>query len=142
MISHFLYKDANMLLHCVLLELEAQLVARGKLPPHFCIQMDKGPENSNHTTLCMMAILVSRKVFKSVLITYSSNGHSHNDQDGVFAIIWEFIQDKNIFTPQQLIEFINTSLFHNNTTGQHCIYVDMVVDYAKFLEGCMADFTR
>lgn len=142
LVSHFLFKDANMLLHTLLLELEQQFSKRKQLPAHFCVQMDKGPENSNRVTIAMMAVLVARCVFKSILITFSSNGHSHNDQDGVFSVVFGYLIDQSIFTPQQLIDLINLSLSSNNSEGPHCHYVDMVVDFERFLDGCVVDFTR
>jgi hypothetical protein len=130
-----------MLIHSILLALEEQLQQRGELPPHLNLQMDKGPENSNHVVIAMLAYLVAIRVFRSILLTFSMNGHSHNDQDGIFGVIVSFLSKCSVYTPQELAELINVALYGNR--GASCAHhVPVVVDYEDLLKGCVADFTQ
>jgi hypothetical protein len=103
-------KDANVAVHCALLELRQYFLANGnRFPETWYHQMDGGPENANVTflgtiylhlyiyihnlylflNLGMIHYLVAKGLISKAVLSRLVSGHSHSDPDGVFGVIWQ-----------------------------------------------------
>lgn len=91
--------DSNLALHCMLLQLEMKL-CNGKLPDTIYLQIDGGSENANKYTLAVCELLVVRRLCKRVVLTRLPVGHTHENIDGKFALIWVEARNETILTPQ------------------------------------------
>ena len=97
-------------MYCLLSELKERL-KDGPLPPVLFIQIDGGPENSNVTMLALCELLVARGIIREkIVLCRLPVGHTHEDIDAVFALIWQRIKNGFVFTPQQYEVFILQAL--------------------------------
>jgi hypothetical protein len=71
-------------------------------PQPLFIQVDGGPENANTTFFAIIELLVARRIIKNkIYLTRLTVGHTHEDTDAVFALIWDTIKCTHALTPQQ-----------------------------------------
>jgi hypothetical protein len=97
-------------MYCLLSELEERL-AKEPFPPVLFIQIDGGPENANVTMLALCELLVARGIVREkIVLCRLPVGHTHEDIDAVFALIWQRIKNDFVFTPQQYKLFILQAL--------------------------------
>jgi hypothetical protein len=74
----------------------------GPLSPVLFIQIDGGPENANKTMLALCELLIARGIIREkIVLCRLPVGHTHEDIDAVFALIWERLKSDFVFTPQQ-----------------------------------------
>jgi hypothetical protein len=100
----------NLSITCLLKEIARRAAANnGTLPDVLFVQMDGGPENRNKTMLAFAAFLVSRRVFRKVVLTRLPVGHTHEDIDAVFSLIWTALMAKYCLTPSAFAEKIYES---------------------------------
>lgn len=83
--------DSNLALNCVLIETSRDR----RLTPTLYVQADKcGRENKNKFFLAFMALLVSRKLVKEVLVSFLMVGHTHEGEYPVseyrYPVIFSF----------------------------------------------------
>jgi hypothetical protein len=98
---------ANLGVYCLLADLERRLELDGYLPPTFFFQLDGGPENANTTFFAMIELLVAKRIIKNkIYVTRLPVGHTHEDIDAVFALIWDTIKCTHALTPQQYRQMI------------------------------------
>lgn len=95
---HNVIVDSNLAIHCMLMQLEQKLV-NGKLPHTIYLQIDGGSENANKYTLSICELLVIRRLCKKVVLTRLPVGHTHENIDGKFALIWVEARNETILTP-------------------------------------------
>lgn len=95
---HNVLVDANLAIHCMLLQLEEKLVNR-KLPHTVYLQIDGGSENANKYTLAICELLIVRRLCKKVVLTRLPVGHTHENIDAKFALIWVEARNETILTP-------------------------------------------
>jgi hypothetical protein len=48
----------------------------------------------------MCELLVARRLTRQVILSRLLVGHTHEDIDAIFAIIWQFLKNKKALTPQ------------------------------------------
>lgn len=131
-------KGANLTIFCVLKEIEKfRKEHNGAFPEEIFLQIDGGSENANKFVLAMMELLVAKRLVKKVWYTRLPTGHTHEDIDAVFALLWEWFKGKNILTPQQykdeLEEFFKESpSVHFRNLEVEDVFI--VPDYIKFLQ--------
>ena len=70
-------------------------------PTTLFVQVDGGPENSSKTFYAFMEYLVKEKIFNKIEVTRLPVGHTHEDIDAMFGVLWRHMQSKTIITPQQ-----------------------------------------
>ena len=101
----------NLAIQTWLLSLERHYYTHGKkLPPVLYHQIDGGPENANAEFLALCALLVACKLVKKVVLTRLPVGHTHEDIDGLFALIWRKLRDQYIITPSEFVGMIKHAL--------------------------------
>ena len=72
--------------------------------------MDGGSENNNETFYAICALLVACRVVKRVVISRLPVGHTHEDIDALFALIWRILRDEYVYTPSQFVRLIQLAL--------------------------------
>ena len=65
-----------------------------------CGQVDGGCENTAKAALAMCELLVARRLTRRVVLTRLLVGHTHEDIDAVFALIWECMKNMKVLTPE------------------------------------------
>jgi hypothetical protein len=82
-------KGANLTIYIILDRLEKFRTTHGKYPEVLYLQVDGGCENANSHVLSMLELLVVKRMCREVYFTRLPTGHTHEDIDAVFAVIWE-----------------------------------------------------
>lgn len=101
---HNVRKDSNLAIHCLLLQLERRMEENnGKLPDTIFIQIDGGPENANVAFLALCELLVVKRLTKRIFLTRLPVGHTHEDIDSKFGLLWYFIRCITILVPQVIL---------------------------------------
>lgn len=95
---HNIAVDSNLAIHCILLQLEQKL-RHGILPSTVYLQIDGGSENANKYTLAVCELLIIRRLCKKIVLTRLPVGHTHENIDGKFALIWVEARNETILTP-------------------------------------------
>ena len=70
-------------------------------PRHLFLQIDGGPENTSKTFYALCEYLVRMGVFDRVEAARLPVGHTHEDIDAMFGVLWRAAQGKTIISPQQ-----------------------------------------
>jgi hypothetical protein len=118
--------------HCVLLALEKVRREEGRVPDTVYYQIDGGPENTANAVFGIAELIVARGLVKLFVITRLPVGHTHEDIDSKFAVIWKRIRNKFVLTPVQYAREIEAALTTDKTPcNVHDIFI--VPDYASFI---------
>ena len=131
-------QGTNIAVHAWLMHLEREYVRRNNsLPDTLYYQIDGGPENANAIPITMAELLVHWGLTKKVVITRLPPGHTHEDIDGIFGVIWKYCWRKNILTPQQQKELTVEAFRDKIALGAIYDVVDIfaVPDYRKYFLG-------
>jgi hypothetical protein len=130
---------ANLAIHTWLLSLEEEMERRKAAgvpwPRTYYHQIDGGPENANDAMLAICVLLIHRGVFDKIILTRLPVGHTHEDIDGLFALIWKKLRDEYIITPSQFSDLIAYSLRKKARVVVNDVHA--VPDYVKLLDGCI-----
>jgi hypothetical protein len=129
-----LANDANLNIHCLLMHLESRIKRFGCLPPTIYIQVDGGSENANKYMLAICELLVSRRLTKEIFFTRLPVGHTHEDIDAKFGMLWKKLRTSHVLTPQGYAEKLK-EVYSNMSFELHDIY--MVANYKEFLESAI-----
>ena len=139
---HNISNGANLQIHTLLKSLEDVMRAEsGKLPDTVYIQIDGGSENTAKAVLAICELLIHKKLCKRIELTRLIPGHTHDDIDSKFAIIWRGIRGTHIFTHGQYECAIEKLLTKDN---MKCEVKDIlcIPDYVAYLEPHMGKFER
>jgi hypothetical protein len=129
-----LTNDANLNIHCLLMQLESRIARTGSLPDTIFIQVDGGSENANKYVLAICELLIHKRLTKNIYFTRLPVGHTHEDIDAKFGMLWKKIRNWHVLTPQSYAEKLH-DVFDGNAKCPfelHDIFV--VPDYKSFLE--------
>ena len=100
-------KGANQTIYCILSQIEDWRNRHGgRYPEELFIQVDGGPENANHWVLGMLELLAVKRIVKTVWYTRLPTGHTHEDIDGVFAVMWKMMRDKTVLTLDEYVDYV------------------------------------
>ena len=82
------------------------------MPEHLVIQTDNTvAQSKNSFSHLFQALLVSRRLFKTVTMNYFMVGHTHEDIDQLFGLVVRILLQKTTYqTPAELLEFIAAHL--------------------------------
>lgn len=127
---------ANLAIHTWLLSLEQHYLANGgKLPRVIYHQVDGGPENANNEFLAICALLVACRLVDKVVLSRLAVGHTHEDIDGIFALIWCFIRGEFVLSPSQFVKMIKKALVKKVKVWVVDLFA--IPDYVRMLVGCI-----
>ena len=129
---HNLQLGANAQIHSVLLALEKVEKDEGRIPDVVYIQIDGGPENVSKSVLGMCELLVASGVTKKIVLSRLMVGHTHEDIDSKFALIWRRIRSAFALTMSHYKHSVESALRHDGLTSE---VVDLFAtpDYDKLL---------
>ena len=135
-------KGCNVAIHSWLTELDGwynETVNGHTLPDTIYYAIDGGSENANDTTVGMAELLVCWGLTKKVVITRLPPGHTHNDIDGEFGVIWKHNWKKNILTPQEQKAITLNAFKKSKDRGRVVDMIDVfaVPDYRGYLARCV-----
>lgn len=95
----------NLACEVLLHEIESRIdycLANGKpFPRKLYLQIDGGPENTAKHFYALCEDLVRQGVFDSIEAARLPVGHTHEDIDAMFGVLWRAAQGKTIITPDQ-----------------------------------------
>jgi hypothetical protein len=130
---HNVNNCANVAMYAWLDTLEKVHAEEGKLPDTIYHQIDGGSENTAKAWFALCELLVARRLCKRVVLTRLMVGHTHEDIDSKFGILWKKIRHKYVYTPQQYNTKIINSL---STKKRECEVIDVfaVPDFKKLLD--------
>lgn len=126
---------ANLAIHTWLLSLEAYYQSHDdRLPPVLYHQIDGGPENANVEFYGIAALLVASGLTDRVVLTRLPVGHTHEDIDGCFALIWRRLRDIYVLTRAHFASLIERALSSKVKVVVKELFV--IPDYEKAMRGC------
>lgn len=135
-------KSADVTIYCILRKLEDFFERHGYYPEKLYIQADGGSENANKYLLAMLELLVVKRVCRDIYFTRLPVGHTHEDIDAAFAVIWSCFGSEPCETLQGYKTRIEETFA---ATSLHAIMEDILVvpDYQSVLEDCiLSGFAR
>lgn len=65
-----------------------------------CSQVDGGSENTAKAALAICELLVAKRLTRKIVLTRLLVGHTHEDIDAIFALIWQLLKNKKAMSPQ------------------------------------------
>ena len=86
--------------------MEDEYTSGDGLPSTIYHQIDGGPENVNSEFHAICALLVASGLTERVILTRLPPGHTHEDIDAVFALIWKRLRSEFIITPSEFVALI------------------------------------
>ncbi len=129
---HNVSNGCNLSLHCLLMALEKVKRDEGRVPDILYYQIDGGPENTGNAVLGIAELIIIRGLAKQVVLTRLPVGHTHEDIDSKFALIWKRVRNQFVLTPVQYAELITQAL---TTSKLKCTVHDIFIipDYAAYI---------
>jgi hypothetical protein len=127
---------SNLAIHTWLLSLEAYFEEHGnRLPPTLYHQIDGGSENANEEFIAIAALLVASGLTEKVVLSRLPVGHTHEDIDGLFALIWKKLRNENIYTPFEFAKLVCIAL--KRKVNVRVIDLFCLPDYKQMLKDCI-----
>jgi hypothetical protein len=121
--------DSNISIH-VILDVILRMQKKGPLPPTLYIQADNCcRENKNKFLLGFLHILVERKVFKKIKLSFLPKGHTHEDVDQMFSRFAVALRGTHVTTVPELHKVFHEEYQPNPT----CIHLSSLPCYNKYL---------
>jgi hypothetical protein len=126
----------NLAIHTWLLSLENYWLRNQKRMPQVLYhQIDGGPENANGEFLALCALLVACRLVHQVVLTRLPVGHTHEDIDGLFALIWRMLRDEHVYSPSEFASMIVKAL--KKKVRVNVVDLFAIPDYTSMFEDCM-----
>ena len=108
----------------------------GYYPEEVYLQLDGGSENANQYLLAMLELLVVKRMCRLIYFTRLPTGHTHEDIDACFALIWLCFRSESCETLQGYKKTIEETFAETNLKAKmKDIYV--IPNYQFFFEGCI-----
>ena len=100
----YIKSGANLACEVLLREIESRMnwckANNKKFPRVLFVQIDGGPENSSRTFYALCEDLVRRGVFDHIETSRLPVGHTHEDIDALFGLLWRASRNKTLITPR------------------------------------------
>jgi hypothetical protein len=113
----------------------------GSYPEELIIQFDGGSENANQPVMAYLEWLVATRAVKKVLYSRLPTGHTHEDIDRCFSVLWNHFQGMTIHTPQEYVKEVKRA-FEKGTYRVDFHDVRSVPDYESWLRPHMGSMAR
>lgn len=133
-------KCADLSIYCIMAEIEDFKREFKVYPEVVYIQADGGSENANNNLLLMLELLVIKRLCRKVVFTRLPTGHTHEDIDGCFGVIWRHLQGKVIPTLEKYKELAIEALSKDSKHNHYKVKVEEIMvlpDYDVLLAGCI-----
>ena len=109
---------------CQTLEQVWQSCSPQSWPSHLVLVADNTTKSAkNQYVLRFLSYLVGRKIFKSVTLFQLMVGHTHEDLDQLFAVVYSYLKKKPSWeTPDEILQHIKSCcLLPNRLVVWHCL---------------------
>lgn len=100
------------------------------------MQVDGGSENANQYVLSMLELLVVKRMCRLVYYSRLPTGHTHEDIDACFALVWTCFRNKPCETLQGYKDIIEGQL-SNTRLNAKVVDVFVIPTWHEFFEGCI-----
>jgi len=122
-----IHKGANLTLYCIDYVIEQWKIRnKGVYPTEIYIQIDGGPENANEYVLHHCEHLVAKRMARRIFLTRLPAGHTHEDIDGCFGIIWKYyIRFSNINTFKEFQDGVTRAFLDED--GTRCMVYEWLM---------------
>lgn len=131
-------KGADLTIYCILNEFELFFRLYNRFPEEIYVQVDGGSENANQYVLAMLELLVVRRLGRLIYFTRLPVGHTHDDIDACFAIIWKcWMRYQSCETLDMYKIGIEQAFRDEGGLIGKLFDVVLVPDYQTFLENCI-----
>ena len=104
----------------------------GKLTDDIYYQIDGGSKNANGSVLVFGEIIVAKRLCKILTVTRLPVGHTHEDIDAKFGVIWTRNRGQHIQSPQIATKLIMQS-FKETSSPVKVVDVFVVPDYTAYI---------
>jgi len=84
-------------------------------PTVLLLQVDGGPENTSKAFFAFLELLLRLNIFDEIYVNRLPVGHTHEDIDSLFGILWNHLKFEPIYTPQHY-EVLLLRAFKNGAT--------------------------
>jgi len=129
-------KSANLTIYCILKKLEDFRKRHGYYPEKLFVQVDGGSENANQYVLSAMELLVIKRCCREVFFTRLPTGHTHEDIDAAFAVIWSCFTAEHCETLQAYKDRIEKA-FSSTSLNASIEDIYAIPDYQSVLSDCI-----
>lgn len=129
---HNVPNGVNLSVHCLFQALEREKLLRGRIPDVVYYQIDGGSENTGQKVLALLELLIARGLTKKVVLTRLPVGHTHEDIDSKFALIWKRVRNQFVLSPVQYADLIEKALATEKLTC-HVVDIFVVPNYVAFI---------
>lgn len=138
---HNVKHGTNLSMHCFIMALEKVKREEHRVPDVVYYQIDGGPENRGVAVLGLMELVIARGLAKRVVLTRLPVGHTHEDIDSKFALIWKRVRNSFVLTPVQYEKAINEAL---TTSKMTCTVHDLFIipDYVLYISPHLDDIKK
>ena len=103
---HTVSKSANLSVYVLLSQLEKFKLEYDKYPEKLYLQFDGGSENANKWIIAIAEYLVGKRLVDEIYLSRLLVGHTHEDIDSKFGILWVALRNIAVDTPQAYKEKI------------------------------------
>lgn len=135
---HNVRNGANLSMHVFLCELRKSSLKIGTCVETIYHQIDGGSENACSAWIGLCELIIARRVLgiKKIVLSRLPVGHTHEDIDSKFALIWTHCRQRFVGTPQLAMQFYLEAL---HRAGLPAFVVDLkaIPDYCGILNPCI-----
>lgn len=89
------------MIYCILCELNKFVESGRPLPEKIYVQIDGGSENSARAAYAFAEHLLILRFCSVIEITRLPVGHTYEDIDSRFGVIWVYIRRMHVYTPEK-----------------------------------------
>jgi len=139
---HNVGNGANLMIHTLLSSLEEVYIKKKKLPKTLFIQIDGGSENTAKAMFGLCELLIIKKLTQRVVLTRLITGHTHEDIDSKFGILWQKTRGMHICTHSQYKTIIDRAFIGGSTPPVEVIDLMAIPDYTAYIIPHMGKFDR
>jgi hypothetical protein len=129
-------KGSDLTIYCVLSQIEDWKKRNGYYPEVIYLQVDGGSENANQYLLAMLELLVVKRISRVIYFTRLPTGHTHEDIDAIFALIWMIFRSQTCETLEMYKNMIETA-FKESKLNVCFKDVYIIPNFQLLLEGCI-----
>lgn len=134
-------KGADLTIHCILLQLESWRKRNECYPDEIFVQVDGGSENANQYVLGMLELLVTKRMAKRIYYTRLPTGHTHEDIDACFGVIWKGLRSSPCLTLNAYKQAVERLFQRNdmNKSVKKATVIDLyfIPSYVTILNNCI-----
>ena len=113
-----------------------------KFPKTLYIQFDGGPENANDEVVGFMELLVALRVVPEIYLSRLPVGHTHEDIDAMFGIMWVSFRLKPCLTLDDYKQGIIDCFAGDRKVEADVEDINIVPDYVSFITPVVDKISR